>query len=120
MPESYPGTLQDNFNRGSFNRNPGKNLVVSEMEVGPIKKRRRSTLRRDSISGSILLKDNTEYNTFMDWFTSTLQDGLKSFYFDDPATGSQLTVTFKQGGMAINDVGFQTYQAKMVLEVISE
>lgn len=120
MAELYPSTLQDNFNRGSFNRVPGNNISITEMEVGPIKKRRRSTLRRDSINGSILLKDNTEYNTFMNWFTSTLQDGLKEFFFNDPATGTQLTVTFKKNGMAINDVGFQTYKAAMVLEVISE
>jgi len=120
MAELYPSTLQDNFTKGTFNRNPGSNIAISEMDVGPIKKRRRSTLRRDNITGSILLRDTTEYTTFITWFTSTLQDGINSFFFNDPATGTQLTVTFKQDGMSIRDVGFQTYQVNMALEVISE
>jgi len=119
MPELYPSTLQDNFSRGSFNRAPGKNIVYSTMEVGPIKKRRRSTLRRDKIEGTILLEDLTQYNTFITWFTSTLQDGLKEFYFNDPVTQDQMTVTFAEDGMNIRDVGYNAYTVSMVLEVIN-
>jgi len=120
MAELYPSTLQDNFERGSFNRVPGNNVVYSQMDVGPSKKRRRSTLRRDTINGSILLKDNTEYSTFMTWYTSTLQDGVRDFFFDDPALGTQMTVSFEEGGMQIRHVGFQTYSVSMILEVKSE
>ena len=117
MPELYPSSLQDNFDRGSFQRVPGNNLVISQTEVGPSKKRRRSTLRKDTISGQILLKDNTEYTTFITWYTSTLQDGVRDFYFNDPVLGTQLTVNFKESGMSISDVGFETYAVKMILEV---
>lgn len=120
MPELYPSTLQDNFSKGSFNRVPGVNIVFSDMETGPLKKRRRSTLRRDKISGSIMLRDTTEYETFMTWFTSTLQDGVKTFYFNDPVTQNQIIVTFASDGLTINDQGFETYRAAMVWEVVSE
>ena len=119
MPELYPSELQQNFSKGSFSRNPGNNVLVSEMETGPIKKRRRSTLRRDVISGSILLRDTSEYVVFDTWFTSTLQDGVKPFYFNDPVTGSQLTVTFVGSNYAISDVGFETYSVTMTWEVIN-
>lgn len=120
MPEAYPSTLQDNFTRGTFKRAPGNNKVYSQTDTGPFKVRRRTTLRRDSISGNILLKDNTEYSTFMDWFTSTLQDGTLQFYFNDPVLGNQMTVQFEEGGMGISDIGFQAYSVQMSLEVISE
>ena len=120
MPQAYPVTLQDNFTRGTFNRVPGNNKVYSKTDTGPFKVRRRSTLRRDSISGGILLKDTAEYQTFMDWFSSTLQDGVLSFFFDDPALGTQMIVQFQEGCMQITDIGFQTYSVKMSLEVISE
>lgn len=120
MPEFYPSSLQDNFDRGTFKRVPGSNVVVSKNDVGPSKKRRRSTLRIDTISGSILLKDLNEYNDFVTWYTSTLQDGVNDFYFNDPATGNQLVVNFAENGMDLGDVGFQTYQAKMILEIKSE
>lgn len=119
MPELYPSTLQENFNKGTFNRVPGKNIQYSEMEIGPLKKRRRSTLRRDKISGSILLRDLTEYNTFITWFTTTLQDGLKEFYFNDPVTQDQMVVTFSDGGLNITDVGYNTYSVSMVWEVVN-
>lgn len=120
MPQLYPTTLQDNFNRGTFRRVPGENKIYTQTETGPFKVRRRTTLRRDKISGNILLRDLTEYNTFIDWYTSTLKDGSLTFYFNDPATQSQLTVQFTQNGMQISDVGFQTYAVQMQLEVISE
>ena len=120
MAELYPSTLQDNFNRGTFKRIPGENKIYSNTDSGPFKVRRRSTLRRDSITGNILLRDTTEYSTFLDWYTATLKDGSLSFYFDDPALGTQLVVQFLEGGMSISDVGFQTYAIQMQLEVISE
>ena len=120
MPESYPISLQDNFNRGSFQRTLGSNKVYSEMDTGPSKVRRRSTIRKDLISGSILLKDNSEYSDFIDFYTSTLQDWALSFYFDDPALGNQMVVRFTEGSPLISDVGFQVYSVTMNLEVISE
>lgn len=120
MAELYPSTLQDNFNRGTFQRTPGENKVYSNTDAGPFKVRRRSTLRRDSISGNILLKNNSEYTTFINWYTATLKDGSLSFYFDDPVLGNQLEVQFKANGMSISDVGFQSYAVQMSLEVISE
>ncbi len=119
MPELYPSELQDNFDRGTFNRIAGKNIAYSEMETGPLKKRRRTTLRRDKLTGNILLRDLNEYNVFQNWFTVTLQDGLKQFYFNDPVTQDQITVTFAQDGLSIRDVGFQTYSVAMTLEVIN-
>lgn len=120
MPELYPSTLQQNFSRGSFNRIPGNNTVSTNMETGPAKKRRRTTLRRDKISGNIILKTLTEYNDFNTWYTSTLQDGIKDFYFLEPATQNQITVSFMENGMQLSDVGHDTYAVKMVLEVVSE
>lgn len=120
MAESYPASLQENFTRGSFNRIPGNNVIYSETDIGPSKTRRRSTLRKDTIQGSIILKDNTEYNTFFTWFTTTLKDGTLSFTFDDPVTNNPIEVKFKESRWQLNDIGFQTYQVAMTLEVLSE
>lgn len=120
MPENYPSSLQENFNRGTFRRVPGNNVIISQTDIGPAKKRRRTTLRVDSISGNILLKDNDEWNTFFNWYTSTLQDGTKTFYFNDPVTQNQITVQFKERGLQWQDVGYQTYAVQMQLEIVSE
>tara|TARA_R110000787_G_scaffold5686_8_gene20550 strand:- start:7175 stop:7540 length:366 start_codon:yes stop_codon:yes gene_type:complete len=118
--ELYPSTLQDNFSKGSFSRVPGQNIVYSSMDTGPTKKRRRSTSRKDTIGGSIMLRDLTEYNTFDTWYRSTLQDGVKAFYFNDPVTQAQIVVSFKEGGMQYRDVGYNTYSVQMSLEVVNE
>lgn len=118
MAQLYPSSLQETFSRGSFRRNPGNNLIYSETDFGPSKVRRRTTLRKDTISGTILLKNNVEYDDFIDWFTNTLQDGVLSFIFSDPVTGDPIEVRFKQDRFGISDVGYQTYSVSMVLEVL--
>lgn len=120
MTQLYPSELQQNFDRGSFSRVPGNNVIYSEMEIGPTKKRRRSTLRKDTIEGTILLKDNNEFDVFLNWFTFTLEDGVNDFYFEDPVTKNQIIVGFQENGMSIDHIGFEAYRAKMVLEVKSE
>jgi len=119
MAQTYPTELQDTFSRGSFRRVPGNNLIFSETDYGPSKVRRRTTLRKDTISGNILIRDNTEYSVFFDWFTNTLQDGVLSFLFDDPVTGNPIEVRFKQERFSISDVGYQAYSVSMVLEVVN-
>lgn len=120
MAEIYPATLQETFTRGSFTRVPGNNLLFTETDSGPSKVRRRSTLRKDTIQGSILLRDNTEYAAFRTFYDTTLQDGVKSFFFSDPVDGSQLEVRFKEARWSLSDVGFQAYRVTMTLEVINE
>ena len=120
MAQAYPSTLQDNFNRGTFRRVPGENKVYTKMDTGPQKVRRRTTLRVDQISGNILLRNLSDYNDFINWYTSTLQDGVLTFNFNDPATGDPLEVQFTQNGVQINDVGFETYSVQMQLEIVSE
>lgn len=115
----YPATLQDNFNRGSYTRTLGDNVLKTEMDTGPLKKRRRTTKRRDTIAGTILLKNTTDYSTFINWITSTLVDSVNPFYFNDPALGNQMTVTFLSTP-AISHVGFETYSVAMRMEVLDE
>lgn len=116
----YPSTIQDNFARGTYVRAPGNNVIESEMELGPPKRRRRSTSRRDRISGQITLDNNTQYETFMDWFTITLKDGTEYFYFNDPVTAAQMVVSFVNGAPEIRDIGFQAYSVSLTMEIISE
>lgn len=119
MAQTFPASLQDAFTRGSFQRVPGNNLIFSETDTGPSKVRRRTTLRKDTIQGSILLKDNDEYSDFQTFVTTTLQDGVLSFNFSDPITGDPIEVRFKEARWSISDIGFQAYQVQMTLEVVN-
>ncbi len=120
MAELYPSSLQESFTRGSFTRVTGNNVIFSETDFGPSKTRRRTTLRKDTIQGEIILKDNDEYSDFINFYTTTLKDGTLSFLFKDPITYNDIEVRFKEGGWQLKDIGYRTYAVSMTLEVVSE
>lgn len=119
MAESYPASLQQTFSRGTFQRAPGNNVIYTQTDFGPSKSRRRTTLRKDLITGVILLKDNQEYDDFIDWFTSTLKDGTLSFIFSDPVTTNPIEVKFSEARFTVQDIGYRAYRVTMNLEVVN-
>lgn len=90
--ETWPVSLQQLLNEDSFNVEIGETVIRSEMDVGPEKVRRRSTRPIDTYTCSIDIYQ-TDVNTFKQFFNTTLNGGVNSFYFNDPLTGT--TEVFK-------------------------
>jgi hypothetical protein len=84
---AWPSTLQDKLNQASFSYALGETVLRSQMDIGPAKYRRRFTKGIDTLSCSILLKSTTEYNTFYNFYDSTLNGGVTRFEFVHPITG---------------------------------
>ena len=85
MAEQWPATLQDVANREGFSMQFGEETVTTEMEVGPPKKRRRTTKRIDTFPISIDMTFD-EYSTLNTFYDVTLAGGVKTFNFTHPLT----------------------------------
>lgn len=103
MPETWPLSLQQLLNTAGFQEDFGDQTLESDMDIGPSKKRARSTHQGNSITGSILA-DATAYTNFKNFFKTTLNNGVNTFYFNHPITGEQTTYRFK-GSPRVTPVG---------------
>ena len=82
----WPAGLQQKLNVAEFNFKIGNTVITSENDVGPSKKRRRSTKSVDLYACSINL-DFSDYQTFYDFFNVELNGGASQFVFPHPFTG---------------------------------
>ncbi len=81
----WPSGLQDRLNANDFNLTIGENLVRTEMSTGPYKSRKRFTKAMDTISCSILM-NRSEYQTFKNFYETSLNSGSREFEYRDPIT----------------------------------
>ncbi len=87
MPATWPASLQDFINEESFSLQTGSTVLVSDMDIGPAKKRRRFTKSVDKFDVTITLKNQTDYTTFSNFFDLDLNGGVEQFVFDHPLSG---------------------------------
>lgn len=87
MAVAWPVSLQDKVESDSFQLQLGETRIKSEVDIGPVKYRRRFTKPIDIFQVSILLKNSTEYNTFYNFFDVDLNGGITEFTFNHPITG---------------------------------
>lgn len=81
--------------------------VRSEVDVGVAKVRRRYTRELTSISASLTLK-RSEYDNLINFYRTTLKDGLYSFNYKHPYTGVMLEIRFvNPPTISMNSKAFQ-------------
>lgn len=110
--QTWPGGVPSKPLVGSLKVEPFRTPFQTDMEDGPTRQRRSSTLNRASLSFSIRMT-NPEFMTFKLWVRDALIDGtlrfvapiyvgdgmanrecqFKSPYQDDPGDGTQHTVS---------------------------
>lgn len=87
MPASWPGSLQQTINVDNFGVTFGDTLIRSDVDVGQAKVRSRYTKGVDVYTAQIDL-DYSLYQTFKDFYKTTLNNGALTFEFIDPMTGN--------------------------------
>lgn len=78
----WPATLPVKFLKGSYDEEIGDTVVKTSMEVGPAKRRPRSSISVDYISGSFILS-LAQRNTLVDFYKNDVKRTLKFNFFHE-------------------------------------
>lgn len=107
MP-TWPVSLPQYPLQEGYKEAPGANVIESQVDAGPPKRRRRYTKRNDPHT-MIFELDDTQLATFKSFYGTTLQDGNLSFDYVHPAEAVLATWQF-QGQPEYRSVGGPLYQ----------
>lgn len=112
--EAWPGGLQQKLNADNFNVQIGNVNTRTDMDVGLAKVRARYTVGIDVYTTSIDL-DIDDYDTFTTFYKTSINNGVDSFTFDDPLTGSSGTFRFAEAPQ-IAPLGGRIFRVSMKWE----
>ena len=82
MGVAWPGSLPARFLKRGYSETPGDNVLREEMDVGPRKSRRRSTVTPVQVSAQMILTA-AQHVTFDDYYLNTLFEGTVAFDMPD-------------------------------------
>lgn len=109
---SWPASLQQCFNSGSWNEQPQDVAIRNEPDTGPTKSRQRYTNPERTIQGTIWLRDEADWITFRDFYDVSLAGGTLPFDFEHPITKVLTSYVF-QGPYRVGDLQGQIYPVSM-------
>lgn len=114
MP-AWPGSLPQVPLLGTYSEAPKTNLVVSSMDYGPSKRRRRTTA---SIKEAkfMMRMTSSQFDTFETFFEDTLGDGAESFDWTHPRSGN--AVVCYMNGYSVTDETDLYYMVEIELEYL--
>jgi hypothetical protein len=110
---AWPGTLPDLWSADGFEEQDADNVIVSPNEVGPPKRRRRSTAAMRTVRAGIDLTE-AEYVIMRSFYESDCAHGAVSFTKDD-AHGTERTFYFKRPPRYAY-TGFNWWRVELELE----
>lgn len=93
MAVAWPGSLQEYINESGFGIQFGESAITTDMDVGPPKKRARSTRSVDVYDCTITIHRN-DYVTFRNFYKTELNQGVSRFNYDHPLTGVETEFQF--------------------------
>lgn len=114
-PQQRPLSLQQILNEASWGYSKGETVLKSDMEVGPPKRRRRTTKSVDIMSCSITV-DAAEYATFENFYDTTIAAGTIPFIFNHPIKGTYAEWKF-DGSFRASSLGAGIFQISMTWEL---
>jgi hypothetical protein len=118
MAVAWPVSLQDKLNEDSFSFQIGETVLRSDMDVGPVKVRRRMTKSTDLVTCSINVTSG-EYSVFKTFYDVTLNGGVTLFTFNHPITGAPQDFRFV-GAPSVRSIGGGNYVVSMVWEILAQ
>lgn len=89
--EAWPNDLPDCA--GSWEESPTPDILRSSVDIGQAKVRRRSTIGGKTVSVGWTMDANT-YAALVFFYETTLLEGVNSFYYNHPISGTQQTYRF--------------------------
>jgi hypothetical protein len=115
MAASWPITLEQKLNEAGFTIGFPVSYIESETEIGPKKRRRRTTLTYEILNCSLLL-EKTYYSTFKNFYDVTINGGVLPFEFNHPITG--VLTNYRMAAPAITPVGGTYFNLAMTWEQV--
>ena len=92
MPVNPPVFLNDKkFLQNSFRFIEGQNKVETTFDSGKSLARKTTLVSPDIFSGTLLL-NFSEYTLFREFFKTTLEEGVKEFYWFHPISNRRISV----------------------------
>jgi hypothetical protein len=116
MP-TYPLTLPQYFDAGSWTEEPPDVLLETPMDAGPYKTRRRFTAGFRPVEGAITYSYD-EYLIFDAFFESTLLFGAIPFDWVRPSTRAACVMQFRKKGVTYSDLEAGNVLARMRLYIL--
>lgn len=116
MASEWPAVLQQKILESGFGLGIGGTTLTTDMDIGLPKKRRRYTKGVDGFNTTIHLKDDL-YQTFYDFYNTTLNGGVGYFLFDHPITGEEREFQFADDP-GISSLGGKVFSVRMVWRLI--
>jgi len=115
-PEALPSFLLRDWSYGKQT-----SILKSDMEIGPPKRRKRTTAEGGSLTGSIEI-DQQQFEVFKTFVESTLSGGINSFLWPDFISGTPkevvLSIDTKGVLYSVSQTGENTFKIKLKLEVL--
>ncbi len=116
MSIPWPSTLQDKVNTQGFNLEVGDTAIRSDVDVGPVKVRRRFTRGIDKMSVTINLTES-QFEDLEFFFKTTLNGGVNVFEWTHPITGTAQSFRFI-GPPKYTPLGGIEFSASFELEIM--
>jgi len=114
---TWPAALRDLWLQNSLKETPPKNMLRTQMDVGPVKVRRRTTSNVRQIGVQMFLTP-TLVTTLDDFFVTTTKSGSLTLALKHPRTGTAGTYRFvSEPQYAPHNRGFI---ASLQMELLSE
>jgi hypothetical protein len=82
----WPAEIPTEPRADGFSFTPQPNVIPTEMDAGPPKRRRRSTARLETFTERLKLDDD-QRSAFWAWYEDILEDGVLTFSRPHPRTG---------------------------------
>lgn len=89
MSALWPAELPQKFDEGGFSEVFGNNVITTEMDSGPSKRRRRFTAAVDKIVGKMYMTQ-AQVNTFETFYRTTCADGSIDVEMLHPRKGTSV------------------------------
>lgn len=113
---TWPSTLPQSIQRGSYQETLPNVSVRTQMDVGPPKMRRRFTAGYTPIQAEILIS-KTQAATLETFYNDTSVGGTLAFDWINHRTGSSAEYRFVKPPVYI-PMGYERYRARLVLEIL--
>lgn len=113
---TWPATLPQSLEAGSYNEEDSSVLIRTDMGVGPAKIRRRQTAKTVNITASLTLTE-AQVETFQTFYDTTLAGGALEFTWTHPRTGASTDFRFIKP-VSLMNMGLDIYRLNMALEIL--
>ena len=95
--EAWPAYAKIKFENFAENRDSG--LMRTDMETGPAKQVRIKSLVMVTRPVKIRLESLVNYQAFVVWFSTNINEGADWFNWTDPVSGAVKIARFAEGGL---------------------